>query len=141
MLGWGAGGHKHGDIRGSWRATIRVRIHVAIVYDTGWGEGGQEDGPRRDWRDRGVRPWVITGSWEFAEPAESGEGIVESGAVTVICRKFGCKPNRKNGCHESFSLVGEGEFVEDEEDRVDVYYRDASVIDEGRDGFWLRKAR
>ena len=94
-----------------------------------------------DWRDRGVRPWVITGSWEFAEPAESGEGVVESGAVTVVRREFGCEPNWKNGRHEAFSLVREGEFVEDKEDRVDVYYGDASVIDEGRDGLWLRKAR
>ena len=101
----------------------------------GRGESGREDGPRGDWRDCGERLWVITGSWKFAEPAEGGEGVVESGTVTVVCRKFGCKPNQKHGRHESFGLIGEGELIKDEEDRVDVCNGDACVVDEGRDGF------
>ena len=63
---------------------------------------------------------------------------MESGAVTVVLREFGRKPNRKNGCHERFSLVGEGEFVQDEEDGVYVFYRDACVVDEFRDGYDIR---
>ena len=78
------GRHEHGGVRGSWRATIRVCIHVAVVSDTGRGESGWEDGPGGDWRDRGVRLWVITGGWEFTEPAEGGKGVVESGMVTVV---------------------------------------------------------
>ena len=135
VLGRGTGGHNHGGIRGSWRATIGVHIHVAIVSDTGRGEGRWEDGPGWDWRDSGVRPRVVTGGWKVAEPAEGGEGIVESGSVMVVLQEFGCEPNRKNGCHEGFSLVGEGEFVDDEEDRVYVFYGDACVVNELRDGY------
>ena len=141
MLSRGTGGHDHGDVQGSWRATVRVRIHVAIIGDTGQGESGWEDGPRGDWRERGVRSQVITGRWKAAEPAEGCEGVVESGAVAVVRRELGCEPNWKDRCHEGFSLVGEGEFVKDEEDRVHIFYRDTCVVDEGRDGFWLRKAR
>ena len=138
VLSRGTGGHGHGDNRGSWRATIRVRIHVAIVSDTGWGEGRREDGPRGDWRDCSIGTWVITGGWKVTEPAEGCEGVVESGTITVVLRKFGCKPNRKNGCHEGFGLVGEGEFVKDEEDRVNIFYGDACVVDEFRDGYEVR---
>ena len=64
-----------------------------IVSDTGWGESGQEDGPRGDWRDYSVRLWVITSRWKVAEPAEGSEGIVESDTVTVVHQELGCKPN------------------------------------------------
>ena len=83
VLGRGTGGHNHGDVRGGWWATVGVRIHVVIGSDTGWGEAGREDGPRRDWRDRGVRAWVKAGEWEVAESADCCEGVVDVGTIRV----------------------------------------------------------
>ena len=108
------GGHNHGDRWGSRRAAIRVRVHVAIVGDTGWGEARWEDGPRGDWRDRGVGSWVITGRWEVAESADGCKAIVEVFAVTVVRRELGCKPDWHEGCHEGACLVGDGEVVDNE---------------------------
>ena len=141
VLSRGTGGHDHGDNWGSWGATIGVRIHVVIVCDAGRGEGRWEDGPRGDWRDHGIGSRVITGCWKVAEPAEGCEGVVESGPVTVVLRKFGCKPDWKNGCQEGFGLVGEGKFVDDKEDRVDVFYRDACLVYELRDGYEIRGSK
>ena len=73
-----------------------------------------------DWRDHGVRTRVKTGGWEVAEPAEGCEGIVEFDVVIVSHQKLGCQPNQKEGCHESFGLINDGEFVDDKEDRVHV---------------------
>ena len=140
VLSQGTGGHEHGDNWGSWRATIGVRIHVTIVSDMGRGESRWKDGPRGDWRDRGVGAQVITGGWEVAEPAEGCKGIVEFDAVTVGHRKLGCQPNQEEGRHESFGLIDDGEFVDHEEDRVHVRHRDHHVVDECGDGFQHRKA-
>ena len=59
---------------------------------------------------------------------------MKSGTVMVVLRKFGCEPDWKNGRHEGFGLVREGEFVNDEKDRVDVFNGDASVVNKFRDG-------
>ena len=138
VLSRGTGRHDHGDIWGSWWATVRVRIHVTVVSDTGWGESGREDGPRGDWRDCGVGTQVISGRWEVAEPAEGCKGIVEFDAVMVGHQKLGCQPNWEKGCHESFSLVDDGKFVDHEEDRVHVRHRDRCVVNEGRNGCDIR---
>ena len=66
---------------------------------------------------------------------------MESGAVTVIHGELGRQPDWKNGCHESFSFVRESKLLKDEENRVNVYNGDTCVVDEGGDGFRLRKAR
>ena len=66
---------------------------------------------------------------------------MEFDAVTVGHQKLGCQPNWKEGRHESFGLVDDGEFVDDKEDRVHVRHRDHRVINESRDGFWHRKAK
>ena len=134
VLGQSTGGHDHGDVWGSWGATIRVCIYVAIVGGTGQGEGGQEDDPWGDWRDHSVRPWVITSRWEVTEPAEGCECIMEVVTVTVSHREFGCKPNQHEGHYDSPCLVSEGEFFNDEEDRVDVRHRDSLILDKSRNG-------
>ena len=111
VLSRDTGGHSHRDCWGSWRAAIRVRVHVAIVSDTSWGEARWEDGPRGDWRDGGVRPRVVSGRWEVAEPADGCEAIVEVFAAMVIRQELGCEPDRHEGRHEGTCLVGEGELV------------------------------
>ena len=136
MLGRSTGGHDHGDTWGSWWATIRVCIHVVIVGEMGQGEGGREDGPRGDWRDHGVRLWVIAGRWEVAESAESCKGIVESEVVTVGHRKLGCEPNWHKGCHESFCLVDDGEFINNEEDGVHIGGGDSHILNKSRNGLY-----
>ena len=108
-----------------------------IISDMGWGESGWEDGPRGDWRDCSVGMWVITSGWKVAESAERCEGIVESGTVTVVHQKLSCKPNWKNGRHESFGLVKDGEFVNNKEDGVHIGHRDCCVVNEGRNGIDL----
>ena len=98
----------------------------------GWGEGGWEDGPRRDWRDRGVGPWVITSRWEVAEAAEGCECLVEFSAVMVICREPGGKPDWHEGCQECLCLFKDGKFINDEEDGVYVGCSDVNVPNEIR---------
>ena len=122
-------------------ATVRVCVHVAIVCDTGWGETGWENGPRGDWRDGSVGPQVISGGWEVVEPAEGCEAIMEVFAVTVSHWELGCEPNRHEGRHEDACLVGDGEFVDNKEDRVNVRHRDALICNEFRNGEELGELR
>ena len=122
------GRYEHGDIWGSLGATIRVRIYVAIIGDTGWGEGGWEDGPRGDWRDCCVRAWVITGRWKVTESAEGGKGIVEGSTVVVGHRELGCKPNWHEGCHESLHLFNDRKFIEDKENGVHIRCSDSHIL-------------
>ena len=82
---------------------------------------------------------VIADRWEVAEPAEGCEGVVESDMVTVIHRELGCEPNQKEGCHEGFGLVDDGEFIDNKEDRVHIRHGDHHIIDESRDGCNLRE--
>ena len=81
----------------------------------------------------------MTSGWKVTEPAEGYEGIVESGTVMVVHRKFGCKPNQKNGCYKSFGLVENGEFINDKENRVHIGHR--TVMSSMRAGMDLTLGR
>ena len=134
-----AGLHDHGGVD-SLVGLIQEYVRVDIIRVGGGGCGRDVHRASEDVRDRreGIVP--LLGGREVAEPAEGGKSLMEW--LTVVFpwgSQSGGKPDWHKTGHEGVRFLNIGEFVDNEEDSIDILRGDVDILNKFREWGVIRQ--